>query len=195
MTGPIVTLLVSLFDTAGLFQPQPWLTGWTDTLPETPAADVVRLKPPYALVKHHSKGSNPPTELVGPYPDLVLGALPRTSARLAGRTMVTECDDAEWSVVSGDWLVIQDRQGHYVAFDLSKQYAPSLSEASLDAVNAHLAEHGVTPVSDADFRTFEQWAEERDRLRRTRCVAVLSAVTLGWLAVVGSAFWFRRRAA
>ena len=188
MTGPLTTLLLFLFPPAPI-------SGSVYVPPDTPASDVVHIRSPYALAKDHSRGPNPPTELVGPYPRNI-GCLPPPAwVYQNGEPMLTVLGDAERVALTGNWLISQDRMGRYIGFGLSEPHALRPSDSSLDDVNAQLAEHGVPPVSDADFRTFEQWAEERDRRKATQLLTGLSVISFGWLAVAGAAFWFRRRAA
>lgn len=189
MTEFVISVLLTVAPALG-----PEMQAWLNRPPDTPASDVVILRFPYAAVKNHTLGPTAPTELVD------LEACWFGKKRYAsdwvyydGKRRGTIKRDAHQVAVVGTGWVVRDRQGKYSAFDMTSSdwHFPVFSLADL---NIQLTETGVSPVSDADFRTFEQWADERDRRRTTRSLAVLSAVSPGWLAVAGSALWFRRRA-
>ncbi len=185
MTGPIATLLLLLFPCP------PGGTGSMSVPPDTPASDVVRIKSPYALAKDRSRGPNPPTELVSPYPALVMCTPPRGWVQLNGQLMRTEWDDVDRVTMSGDWLVSQDRQGRYHMFDLTGPSTCPHSMSSLADANDQLARRGCAPVFDVDFRTFEELADERGR-RRVKWSLVGLAVGILPLAGVVLAAMVRR---
>lgn len=170
----------------------PDVEAWLNRPPDTVASDVVLLHYPYVVAKNHSLGPTAPTELVDL--DSCWWGKKRYSSDWVyynGKRRGTTKRDAHQTAIVGTWLVIRDHQGKYSAFDMASSdwHSPVFSLAD---VNIQLAETGVGPVSDADFRTFEELADERDRRKATRSVVVLSAVALGWLVVAGSALWFRR---
>lgn len=163
-------------------------------IPDTPASDVVLLRHPYVMAKDHSLGPGAPTELVerGRCRGQIWIGLDWGWVCSDGLTCPTICGDAQQIAVVGTWLVVRDRQGQCLAFDTTKQdYDPS-PPTTLDGVNDHLARYGVGPLTDADFRTFEELMAERERRRVTWSLVGL-AVGLTPLAVVVLVVFVRRR--
>ena len=167
-----------------------------DRLPDTPPSDVVILRFPYAVAKNHSLGPTAPTELV----DLDSCWFGKTRYHsdwvyYDGKGRGTKALDAYQTAVAGTWLIIRDRQGKYTAFDMADDGGHfTYPNPNLVEVNAKLAEASVGPVSDADFRTFEEWRDERDRRRATMTCSGLAGIAVGWALVVGAALvmWRRR---
>jgi hypothetical protein len=187
MTGPIWTGILTLLAAVGLDRQQ------DDGLPpDTPPSDLVILRYPYAVAKDSTKGSTAPTELIelnnchlwncGFHFDWVyFDGLPRPTLN----------PDAHQTAVVGSWLVVKDRQGQCYTFDMAGA-GDSSPSTNLDGVNDHLARHGVGPLTDTDFRTFEELMAERERRRVTWSLVGL-AVGVAPLAVAVVVMFVRRR--
>lgn len=189
MATAIVTVFFSLLGDIGFNVPLQWQLHWP---PDTPASDVIRLDRKFSLAKDHSLGPAVATVLVKPDPRaLYYSPYAHEWPTIDGIPSTTVHDDAQRVAASGNWLVVQDRQGRYQLFDLwvtdDKLATDSTIQTtafllSLDAVNDVLAHEHVGPLTDADFRTFEELMAERERRRVTWSLVGL-AVGMAPLAV------------
>lgn len=189
MTDFVISVLMTVAPSLGA-QVESWLM----RTPDTPGSDVVVIRFPYAVAKNHKLGPTAPIEVV----DLDVCWFGKQRYKqdwvyYNGKRRGSEYHDVDKTAVAGTWLIIRDRQGKYEAFDMAKNGSyPYRQHCSLDEVNTDLAQFDVAPVSDADFRTFEELAEERERRKVTRCGVVLSVIAVGWAAVVVVVMWRRR---
>lgn len=166
---------------------------WVMRTPETPGSDVVVLCFPHAVAKNHKLGPTAPTEVVDL--DACWWGKKRYDSDWVyynGKRRGSEYHDVDKTAVAGTWLIIRDKQGKYIAFDMAAGSDPYRQYSSLDRVNSDLARHGVGPVSDADFRTFEELAEERERRKVTWYGTTLALIALGWAVVLVAVMWRRR---
>lgn len=177
MNGLLLTLLAAV----GLGpQPSPGFGYGQDT----PASDVIRLGGGYSLAKDHSLGPTAPTVVVEPSHPVPYLGIARGWPTIDGIPNSVIRDDAQRVAISGNWLVVQDQQGMYQIIDLrvaKRDFADGSTSRtilllhSLDAVNGALTQEHTGPVSDADFRTFEELVAERERRRVTWSLAGVAA--------------------
>ncbi len=172
----------------------PKVEDWLIAESDTPAADVVRLRFPHDLAKDHSRGPTAPTVLVvpsSPFP-VPLERWEPEWPRINGRPHDVVCHDVHRLAVVAGCTIVQHRSGGFSVYSQFGSGRVSIDFNTLEEVNNQLIPHGITLVSDADFRTFEELADERDRRKVTRCWTMLASIAVGWAAVVVAVMWRRR---
>ena len=144
------------------------------------------------MAKDHALGPNAPTELIACDKCYMWKCGPRFDwVRVDGLERPAVCDDAHQTALSGPWLLIRDTAGRCFTLDTTNMDR-AFAFTDLAGVNAYLARVGASPVSDADFRTFEELADARGR-RRVKWSLVGLAITLGPLVGLVLVVIVRRR--
>ncbi len=188
MTAFVISVLLTI---------APWLypqvEEWLYATPDTPASDLVMLRYPYAVAKDHSLGPNARTELVkcDDFRRPFFCGISSDWVVVGGVERPTIFFDTHQTATVGMWLVVRDRQGKCYTFDTTNREKSS-AMTDLAGVNAYLTSVGAPPVSDADFRTFEELADERSR-RRVKWSLVGLAIGILPLAGVVLVAMVRRR--
>lgn len=190
MATAIVTVFFSLLGDIGFDVPLAWQLHWP---PDTPATQVIRLDREFSLAKD-PLWPGAYTILVAPdYVSLYYAGHKQEWPRVDGMSSITIHHDAQRVAGAPNWIVIQDSQGRYRVMNLSVQNPHPTDEPSLDAVNDHLSRHGVGPLTDADFRTFEELMAERERRRVTWSLVGLAVGVLPLAVAVMVMLLVRRR--
>lgn len=166
-------------------------------LPDTPDSHVVRLRPPYALAVHPAWEIPGSAMLIRPGmkfdPDC--GRPSVSGVTMDGDTTIHVVYAVERAAVTGNWFVARYSDKWYCLLRLDDPNAEPSRPEGLREVNRLLADDGCGPLSDADFRTFEEWRDERDRTRERKRLTLtsggLAAVLVGW-AAVGAVLAIRR---
>jgi len=85
--------------------------------------------------------------------------------QIDGKDTIPEVDNVVRIAVKGDFVVAEWIMGSYAVRSLSNQHSTGYLYGNLNEANVDLAKAGAPPISAADFHTFEELAEERNRLR------------------------------
>jgi len=151
------------------------------------------IRSPFALVKCQSEN--------GRYPARIVRARSTTPDESSSGSLVpagydgivpldTVVDNVDSVAQAGRFMVAKQRVGRVIVVDLNAPDEKPTVFATVDAANAFLARHGVLPVGEAEFRSFESVYREFGPP-----ISLWALVNLAGGAVVcGAVFlWARRR--
>ena len=171
MTGPFATLLLSLLNVVGFDRALEWGIHYPD---DGPPYVLCWMRYPYLLVRAPAVGGGFTSRLmrvrqasdparIGS--DDLLTNTDVPGPRIDGKDTIPVADEVLRIAVKGDFVVAEWLLGGYVVRSLNNQHSTRYLCGDLDDVNSELAKADTPPITDADFRTFEELAEERSRLR------------------------------